>query len=314
MLEPGHAASIAREFSLGENAVLTGPVARGEQGQVWRLTTSRGSFAVKESFQALDEADLQEEADYQEAARSTGVPAPSVIRTTDGRVLAEVDDAQARMYEWVDLEAVDRLLDPALVGRTVAAIHRVRFPGKRATDPWYFEPVGDDRWDELVAMLRERGAPFADDIAAYRDELVALEGLLEPPEDLQTSHRDLWADNVLPVTSGGLCVIDWENCGLADPSQELAMVMFEFWGESPDRARALRDAYVDAGGPGRVDRPGHFSMAIAQLGHIGEIACTTWLDPSEPAVERERTVGRVAGFTQLALTRSTIDSLLDALA
>ena len=164
-----------------------------------------------------------------------------------------------------------------------------------------------------MRMLRERRAPFAEDVASYRDELVALEGLLEPPSDLQTCHRDLWADNVRSVASGGVCVIDWENCGLADPSQELAMVLFEFADGSPSRGRALHDAYVDAGGPGRVDRPGHFSMAIAQLGHIGEMACTTWLDPNEPEEERVRAVARAAEFTDLALTRATIDSILDAL-
>ena len=30
----------------------------------------------------------------------------------------------------------------------------------------------------------------------------------EPPRDLATCHRDLWADNVLPTQGGGLCVID----------------------------------------------------------------------------------------------------------
>ena len=91
-------------------------------------------------------------------------------------------------------------------------------------------------------------------------------------------------------------------------------VLFEFGGESAHRARALSEAYVEAGGPGRVDRPGHFSMAIAQLGHIGEMACTTWLDPDEPTGERERAIGRAAEFTQTGLTRATIDALLDALA
>ncbi len=293
--------------------MLMGPPARGEMGQIWRLTTSRGVFATKESFEALSEPELQEEVDYQEAVSAAGVPVPQVIRTTDGCVLADLGGAQVRVYEWVDMGEVDRTLDPALIGRTVAAIHRVRFPGRRPTHYWYVDPVGAPRWDELVGMLRERRASFAEDIASYRDELVALERLLEPPGDLQTCHRDLWADNVRSVASGRVCVIDWENCGLADPSQELAMVLFEFADGNPSRARSLHDAYVDAGGPGRVDRPGHFSMAIAQLGHIGEMACTTWLDPNEPEEERERAVTRAAEFTDLTLTRKAIDELLDAL-
>ena len=54
-------------------------------------------------------------------------------------------------------------------------------------------------------------------------------------------------------------------------------------------------------------------MVIAQLGYIGEMACTTWLDPDEPEEEGERAVARAAEFTDLALTRTTIDSLLNAL-
>jgi Ser/Thr protein kinase RdoA (MazF antagonist) len=313
MLEHHHAEAIARAFSLGGDAELIGPPVRGEQGQIWRLTTSLGVFAVKESFEALDESELIEEADYQDAVSAAGVPVPRVLRTVDGLVLADLGDAQVRVYEWVDMGEVDRTLDPTLIGRTVAAIHRVRFPGRRPTHYWYIDPVGAARWDELVGMLRDRRASFAGAVASYRDELVALEGLLEPPGDLQTCHRDLWADNVRSTASGGVCVIDWENCGLADPSQELAMVLFEFADGNPSRARALHDAYVDAGGPGRVDRPGHFSMAIAQLGHIGEMVCTTWLDPNETEEERERANARATEFTEHALTRTTIGSLLDAL-
>ena len=44
------ARDVAERYSLGNDAALSGPVARGEVGQVWRLTTSRGTFAIKEQF------------------------------------------------------------------------------------------------------------------------------------------------------------------------------------------------------------------------------------------------------------------------
>ena len=72
----------------------------------------------------------------------------------------------------------------------------------------YHEPVGADRWDRLVEQLLEAGAPFAGRLADLRDELVALESWIEPPQMLQSCHRDLWADNVLPTADGGICVID----------------------------------------------------------------------------------------------------------
>jgi Ser/Thr protein kinase RdoA (MazF antagonist) len=311
VIEPGDAAEVAERFSLGANAVLSGPVARGEVGQVWRLSTSLGTFAVKEQFEPFPEHEVREHAAFQEAAHAAGIPVPAVIRTRDLDALTDLGGAQVRVFGWVDLLERDPNVDPAEVGTLVAAIHGLRFPGQLPTDPWYTDPVGAPRWDAIVRELQERDAPFAGRLAAMRDELVALEELLEEPRDLQTCHRDLWADNVLRTPGGRLYVIDWENCGLADPSQELALVVFEFALGSTERARALYDAYVEGGGPGRIDRPGTFSMLVAQLGHIGENACARWLDPSEP--ERDHQLTRAEEFIALPLTRARIEELLSAL-
>ena len=258
------------------------------------------------------EHEVLEHADYQEAAHAAGIPTPAVIRADDGRPYADLAGVRVRVFEWVDLGERDAGLNPVDVGTVVATIHRLRFSGQLPVDPWYTEPVGSAGWDGLVEALHAKGASFASRLAAMRSELVALEGLMEAPRDLQTCHRDLWADNVLCTPDDGLCVIDWENCGLADPSQELALVLFEFGLGSVERARALYQAYREEGGPGRIDRRGNFSMLIAQLGHIGENACVRWLDPNEPAVERDRQVARAEEFLAMPLTRGAIDDLLDA--
>jgi hypothetical protein len=71
------------------------------------------------------------------------------------------------------------------------------------------------------------------------------------------------------LTSNGLCVIDWDNSGPESPTRELAVGLVEF-GHTAKRIRCLVEAYEDAGGPGRIRRPEDFTMAIAQLRHIGE--------------------------------------------
>ncbi len=190
----------------------------------------------------------------------------------------------------------------------------VPFLGIQPVDPWFTDPVGADRWGELCRALAAAEAPFADHMAAFRHEWIALEQLLEPPADLRTCHRDLWADNVRRTTTGDLCVIDWDDCGLSDPSQELCLILYEFGLGDAGRTRSLYSAYVDAGGPGRVDRRGNFATVIAQLGHIGENACVAWL-ASDSAHERERNVGRVHEFAvDRPLTRAVIDAILDAIA
>jgi Ser/Thr protein kinase RdoA (MazF antagonist) len=310
------ASAVAAAFELGTPATLAGPVARGEQGQVWRLETPRGTWAVKETFErTLTDEEIEEAASFQEAARAAGVPAPAVVRTPDGAVECAIGETAAvRVYEWVDLGAPRRLVDPADIGRLLAAVHGVGFAGMTPQHPWYTEPVGEDRWRALVDELVSADGPHAERIAAYAAELIALESLLEPPARLATCHRDLWADNVLPTPAGGLCVIDWDNCGLAGPDQELAMVLFEFGAGDASRTRALHDAYREAGGPGRVQRPGDFSLTIAQLGHIGARAIALWLDPMTPGGDRARHADRIEELVTPPLTRDGIDAILEAVA
>jgi thiamine kinase-like enzyme len=310
MLEPHAAAEIARAFGLGDPQQFEGPVARGEQGQIWRLESSRGSWAVREPFEPQTEDEVREDTDFQEAARLAGVPTPRAVRTAAGDVIAAVGDTQVRVHEWVEMNEPDVGLDPAAVGALLAKLHCVAFEGSRGEDPWYTEPVGAARWDELVADLTAGGAPFAAELAAMRDELVALEAWIEPAAALRTCHRDLWADNLRLTADGGLCVIDWDNCGAADPSHELANALFEFATGDADRARALVRSYSDAGGSGRISGRGSFSMTIAQLGHILEISCADWLDPTLSDAERDHTVDRVSEFVERPLTRTLIDSLL----
>jgi Ser/Thr protein kinase RdoA (MazF antagonist) len=307
------AVEIARRFALGAAGRLSdGPVARGKQGLVWRLDTADGRWAVKVPFRQSGEDEVRLATAFQEAACAAGVPAPQVRRTTAGSVFATIDGRQVRVYQWVDLRDPDAMLDPAHVGAVVAAIHRVSGPDLGPLDPWYHEPVGADRWDDLVGQLAAAGAPFARRLGDLRDELVALEAWIEPPELLLTCHRDLWADNVLPTADGGICVIDWENSGPADPSQELGCVLFEFARGDPGRARSLTAAYRDAGGPGAVDRRGHFSMLIAALGHITEMAATDWLTPNPRSPERASSVAWIGEVLDEPHTRDVLEEILRA--
>jgi Ser/Thr protein kinase RdoA (MazF antagonist) len=291
-----------------------GPVARGRQGALWRLDTADGSWAVKVSFNPTSEDEARAATLFNEAALAAGVPTPQVRRTTEGSVFADLEAVRVRMYEWVDLLAPDPHLDPELVGDAVGRIHAVCVPVEGTADPWFQEPVGGDRWDALVAELVDAQAPFASRLACLRDELVALESWIEPPQALRMCHRDLWADNVLPTADGGLCVIDWENSGPADPSQELGCVLFEFSRGDRGRARALVDAYRRAGGHAAVNRRADFSMLIATLGHITELAATDWLTPNTRSPDRADSTAWISEVLDEPHTAALLDSLLVAVA
>jgi len=313
MLRAADAPRVAATYGLGDALNFTGPVARGVIGQIWRLDTSVGSWAVKEWFDEPDRAEVEEGARFQKAAADAGIPSPPVVRTASGDLLAQLDGTTTRVQGWVELNDRDPILDPVDVGQLVGLLHQVPFAGRQPVDPWYAEPIGRDRWEELAAALEHAGAPFAERLAARVDELAELDALVVPPRDLRTCHRDLWADNLRSMPSGKLCLIDWEDCGLADPSMELALVVWEFGRTGPRRARAIHEAYVDAGGPGRVRDESDFSMLIAQLGHIGARACRDWLQATNEA-DRDFAAAWFGEFVDEPLTRETITMVLNEVA
>jgi Ser/Thr protein kinase RdoA (MazF antagonist) len=312
VLHETRAQEVADVFSLGTASRLVGPVAFGRMGEIWRLESDRGRFAVKQSRLPFDPDEVARDAAYQDRVRAAGVPMPALVRTSEGQVLAAVDGVTLRAYEWVDIEREDRRLDPAEIGRVLAAIHAVRVPAGLPVDPWSAEPVGVDRWTVLVDRLRAAGAPFTDRLADLVPDVLAAEALLTAPTDVQVCHRDLWADNVRRSSSGRVVVLDWENAGPAGPAQEVAMVAFEYGCDDPDRMRALYAAYVRAGGPGRVREPGDLTMLIAQTGHIAEVGCERWLR-STTEEDRADNAAWVAEFLDQPVTVEVVDHLLTAL-
>ena len=309
-----HAAAIGRAYGFGPPLQEMIMVARGEQGWVWRLDADMGTFAIKELIIRQTPADASADFAYQEAVRATGaVPMPRPVRTADGRVVVDFAEYQLRGYEWVDVLAPDRSLDPTMVGATMAAIHRVQYGPARPLIGWYSEPVGARRWRQLLEESRAAAAPFADALDGEIPELLRLEGLMEPPTNLQSCHRDLWADNVLPTPAGGVCVIDWENCGLAETAQELPMAMFDFACDDQRRVAELYHAYIAAGGPARLSGYAAFTMVIAQFGHFWESAIARYLS-TDAAEDKAHSLDRIAELLNPPLRVTQLEEMLDTVA
>ena len=102
------------------------------------------SWAVKETFEPLDELRRRRGSRVPGGAALAGVATPRVVRTLDGDIQLACAGTQVRVYEWVELGRPDPLVDPAAVGRLLAAIHQLGFEGTIPVDPWYTDPVGAD--------------------------------------------------------------------------------------------------------------------------------------------------------------------------
>jgi thiamine kinase-like enzyme len=166
-------------------------------------------------------------------------------------------------------------------------------------------------WDELGAALAAAGAPFAAEFEGFARHQLRVQESFAPPRNLQLCHRDLWADNLRTTPRGGLCVIDWDLCGPADPAQELAVLLTEFCYGRPDRARALYAAYLDGGGTGRITGRGDFTMAQAQFGHFATTAARQWLATTD-AQARDRAEAWFREGLRNPLDVEHVDALLAA--
>jgi hypothetical protein len=71
----------------------------------------------------------------------------------------------------------------------------------------------------------------------------------------------------------------------------------------------IREAYAEAGGPGRILGPTDFAMPVAALCHILETGCRQWLAATTDD-ERADSEGWVREFLERPLTREAIERLL----
>jgi Ser/Thr protein kinase RdoA (MazF antagonist) len=307
-----HAQNVADAFGLGRATSLGDPVARGELGEVRRLETDRGTFAVKRRLDSWSIDEAETSTAYHRACWEAGIPTPEPLWATTGAFTAQVDGEQIRAYSWVELADPDPTLDPAAVGRLVARLHQLHHPWPTSeVDPWFEAPIGRAEWEGVLAASHAVGAPYAERLAELLPALLEIEAILTPMRPVQTCHLDLWADN-LRCNAGRPFVIDFDNAGPGDPSREIAMVIFEFGRGDAVRQRTLYEAYLAARGPGRVRGQADFGLAVAQLHHIGHRHLAMWIAARDPAA-RARSLAGIDEFLGEPLLLPDIGGLLETL-
>ena len=156
------AAQVADRFDLGPDARLEVEAARGEQGQVRRLVTARGPFAVKESFDSVDAEEAQRTAEFQVACHdAAGVPCPRPLPDIHGRYLTEIGGLPIRVQTWADVD------DSRHDARPGAGLHRggTMAPADvPAAEPVHWVGNRPRRTDRVAGPRQGRkgaGAPFA---------------------------------------------------------------------------------------------------------------------------------------------------------
>jgi aminoglycoside phosphotransferase (APT) family kinase protein len=305
---PLPAERIVRAFDLGLVREPPTYAARGELGHVWRMCTERGCWAVKRLTGPVEES-TGEDVEFQLAVLASGIPLPRPVLTRDGAAVAvEPDGTGYRVYEWVELDSEGRV-DPSTAGQLLARIHAVAWPAE-AVHPWFYKPVPDDRWPELIVAARAAQAPWLELLECHVAEILATTATLDgvPPGLPIRCHLDFNTENVLIDRNGEPWVIDWENSGGGDPAQELAQTIFEFAADDTDAGTTVLAGYRAEGGSVEVRDMGAFSMSFAVQANLVELYARRAL--GGPKADRSRAVWRLESMLPKLLTIQRAERIL----
>ena len=267
----------------------------------------------------MDEAGAARDVEFQLAAAAAGIPLPPPMRTRDGRVVLPAAEAASawdvRVYEWADLDG-GRTVTGAEIGAVAARLHRVRHPAPGPAEAWFTAPIGPAAWEAMLADARRARASWAGALDRWLPELIALDTAVVPPDPalMTTCHRDLNLENVLYAASGGVAVLDWENCGPAQPERELAAIVADIAMDvTLPAARDVYESYRATGGPAEVSTAADFATAAAVQGHLLQFYSRRALDQDESQDNRSRARRRLDHMTRQPLTLARVDRLLSLL-
>jgi aminoglycoside phosphotransferase (APT) family kinase protein len=324
--------TLAERFGLGPPRGTPRYVTRGAMGEIWRLETGLGRWAVKWLYPWSPDDPRPADLPVQQAAARAGLPLPRPVTTADGDGVIQVGGRPARVYAWADLDpqlsAPVPVRAAAEAGRLLGLLHALALPADGPADPWYTDPPEPASWPDLIARAQRAGAPWAGDLAAAQPLIADLTARTGPQDGpLITCHRDYHPGNVFPRTGREreLIVLDWENCGPLDPRREFAEAVLEWcYGHGPgrtaddqafdaDAARALAAGYSRAAAAQpRLDESCFGTSIAARVNLLAVMADQALADPQHRAFAEERVTWLLR--TELPALPRGISAALAALA
>jgi aminoglycoside phosphotransferase (APT) family kinase protein len=287
-------AEVAGRFRLGPALGAAVFVARGAMGEVWRLQTCRGAWAVKWQFPWGPAEPCPADVQVQLAAAAAGIPLPAPVLTPAGEAVAPIGSHHVRVYEWADLArpvappADDRTAAEA--GGLLGVLHSLALPSTEPDDPWYARVPPPADWAALADRAAAADLAWAGQLAGAQERIARLSARADVPRRPGrriVCHRDFNPDNVVPASSRDhLVVLDWENAGPLDPACELGYALFA-WSAgqghvSTSAVTALLDSYSAALGTDAAVGPGMFATAVAvTLNFLHVMAERAIADPAQ---------------------------------
>lgn len=285
-MDPAHASATSELFGLGDVHGAPAPVAGGLTNLMWRFSTTRGEFAVKQMNRDVDRADYVEWFDraftLEQAAFAAGVPMPRPVPVAaTGRCLGELPNADGRLitvraHEWVEGAKLDNSTSysgdvAARVGSILARIHALGMSSEQTASE-ALRVFGVEHWRTLAERVDSTSVDWAPEFRGLLPVISDLEAYVaaahSDPTALLISHRDSDAKNFMRARGGELLLVDWDAAGPVNPRHDLANEALVWAGvhrgdPDPTIARAFIDAYRRDGGVNEVFRPTDLAELVA---------------------------------------------------
>lgn len=284
---------------------------------MWRLDTTKGSFALKELSSKIDltnqdiikNYNLTEHIAWQ--FKQKGIPAIPAIGF-QGHYLTLYNNKGYLLYSWVEGKTLqtDKISEPhALkIAALLAKMHNLHLSVPELTEPT-FDVQPNEKITGLIRQAIDSNCPFAQDLQQYQPELLICN------EDYQqaipllkkqsvVSHGDLDQKNVLWHTNGSPILIDWESARRVNPTYEIVNACLDWSGITTHFDEILFNqmlkGYQEVGG--QIDRT---LLAAALNGVLGN--WINWLVYSiERALNVTEPLQREMGCEQVVVTSATI--------
>lgn len=319
----GMAEAVAAAFGLGTPVAPMTAVERGWAGQTWSLTTDAGRFLVHDLYDFADSEALEVDVRLAEAAIAAGVIAPRPVRSTGGRVVAEIDGSRWRAHEWMALGPEPQTpADPKLAhaaGRIIATIHSLRLPSAGPVTPWLWSRRTEETWWALHDASKQASASWTDALADAIPEIMRITAIVDDRDRdeaavLSTCH---FAPNAFRVAGDDLALPHFEHAGGIPPLWDVGGALVN-WSKGVDGsvrgdvARAVLAGYRSVAPiPGPLDLRifnGDISAHLNWLATRIQIALGG--DDAEGRREAARNVEQI--LTSDPLHKDRLERILDA--
>ncbi|XVS64351.1 phosphotransferase family protein [Actinosynnema sp. CA-299493] len=303
--------AVAAAFGLGDVVAPWTPVTGGRAHLVWRLRTSRGTWAVKRLNRSREDwwmRDYLVAAQVQLDAYARGFPMPRPVHPLEpaAPLLADVrvgdEVASYLVHEWHDGGPLTADVS-AWVGATLASLHHRTVDAVPDQAP---HPV--EEWRE---WLDEAPNDFTAAVRAYLPDVAEARSIATAADRLTPvgTHRDVKPDNVLQTPTGPL-LLDWDGAGPEYAEWELtrAAIYFSHLGEDRAAFDTVIASYEAAGGRRPPASPTSFAGLLRV--YLGGAAWMVWRALGHrPVTPAERAAAHTHALELLSDLRTALGRL-----